>query len=184
MTRVLFGREHVPLDHHDRGPDAELGRGEEAPLGEAAALDLHVAVVRPEHRHDLRVHPLVLHLLEQLHPDPGIADVGETRERLGLLRLDYGADAHFLGQRVRVERGRGPEPQDVERGRPRDLDGVDDLVPDPLHDGRHRHHRGHADDHAQDRERGAQLVGPQLVERDEPAFRDRPEPHAALPNAE
>src|SRR2546425_6726862 len=137
-------------------------------------------VVRSELRHDLGAGALVLHLLEQLHPDPRVADLGELRDRLRLLRLHDRADAHLLGQGVRVERGLREDAHHVERGRSRDLDGIDDLVADPLDDRGHRHHRGDPDHHAQDRERRAELVGAQLVEGDEPPLGYGMELHSYL----
>src|SRR2546426_4877277 len=68
-----------------------------------------------------------------------------------------------------------------ERRRPRDLDGIDDLVPDSLDDRGHRHHGGDPDHHAQDRERRAELVGAQLVEGDEPPFGYGMELHGTEP---
>src|SRR5207247_7160867 len=135
-----------------------------------STLDRHVTVVRAELRHDLGADALVLHLLEQLHPDPRVADLGELRDRFRLLRSQDWADADFLGQGVRVERRLREDAYHVERRRPRDLDGIDDLVPDSLDDRGHRHHGGDPDHHAQDRERRAELVGAQLVEGDEPAL--------------
>src|SRR2546425_10751864 len=159
---------------------AQLGGGEEPALGEAPALDLHVMVVRAEDGHELGVDARVLHLLEQLDPGSRVADVGQAGDRFGLHRLDHGADPHLPGQRIRVERRRGPEPQDVEGGRPRDLDRVDDLVADALHDRRHRHHGGDPDHDAEDGERGAQLVGAELFDGDEPALGDGVQPHSYL----
>src|SRR2546426_3669266 len=169
-----------PLDHHHRRAAAQLGGGEEPALGEAPALDLHVMVVGAEDRHELGVDPRVLHLLEQLHPGSRVADVGEAGDRLSLRRLDHGADPHLLRQRIRVERRRGPEPQDVERGRSGDFDRVDDLVADALYDRRHRHHGGDPDHDAEDGERGAQLVGAELFDGDEPALGDGVQPHSYL----
>src|SRR5205809_19004 len=137
-------------------------------------------VVRAELRHDLGADALVLHLLEQLHPDPRVADLGELRDRFRLLRLHDGADEDFLGQGVRVERRLREDAYHVERRRPRDLDGIDDLVPDSLDDRGHRHHGGDPDHHAQDRERRAELVGAQLVEGDEPALGYGMELHSYL----
>src|SRR2546427_3405431 len=129
-------------------------------------------------RSHLSVGALILHALEQLHPNPGIADLGEARDRGRLLGLDHGPDPDLLWQRVWIERRGREEPHDVERGRARDLDRVHDLVADALDDGRHGHHRRDADDDAEDRESRAELVGPELVQGDEPAFGDRVELHS------
>src|SRR5213076_183850 len=80
--------------------------------------------------------------------------------------------------RIRIERRGREEPQDAERGGPDDFEGVDDLLPEPRHDRRHGHDRGDPDDYAEDGEPRAQLVGPQLVDRDQPAFANGVEGHA------
>src|SRR5260370_35699413 len=105
---------------------------------------------------------------------------GQMGDGVGSRGLQDGPDADLLGEGVRVE-GRGtPHAHDVERRRPRDLDGVDDLVADALDDRRHRHDGRDADHASEDREPRPQLVGAQLLERDRPTFGERVEPHSNL----
>jgi hypothetical protein len=100
-----------------------------------------------------------------LGPDGAVVDLGEPRDTLGVSRREIGPNAYLLGQLVGIEWGLREILDDVERGGPGDLDRVHDLLANPLDDRRHGHHRRHADDDAQDRERRPELVGAERVER-------------------
>src|SRR5206468_716520 len=152
------------LDDEQRRPAAQLGGGEHAPVRDLSAQDFHEAIVRPEDAHVLRPHPGVVEPIEGLRPDRGVVNLRQPGDRLRFLRPECRPNAHLARQGVRVQWGRGKKPQDPERGRSDDLQRVDDLFAEPGHDRRHRHHGRDADDDAEDREPGAELVGAELID--------------------
>src|SRR6266566_1365164 len=166
------------LDDRHRGPAAQLRRGKDAARDQAAAQDLHVAIVCAEHTQDLRAVAGVLEAVEHLGPDRRVVDLGQAGDRLGFLGCQGGPDAHFARQCVRIERRRRKEAEDAKGGGPDDLERVDDLLPEARHDRRHGHDRGDPDDDPEDGESRAQLVDPELIERDPPPFANRVEGHA------
>jgi hypothetical protein len=103
---------------------------------------------------------LVLQSLKQRDPDAAVVDLRHLGDRLGFLSFDHGADAHLTREVVWVEGRLGEEPDDVERGRPGDLDRGNDLAAEALDDRRHAHDGGDTDHDAEDCQGGPQLVGP------------------------
>ena len=72
---------HVGLEHHDLVAGQLAAREEPAPE-QGAALDVHVVFVGAEHGNRLGPVPLILQALEQLHPDPRVLDLGQSRDGL------------------------------------------------------------------------------------------------------
>src|SRR5438046_8381706 len=71
------------------------------------------------------------------------------------------------------------EKQDAEGRGCHDLERVDELFADTLDDRGHRHDRGEADHHPEDRERGAELVDAELFDRDGHPLAQRMQLHSA-----
>ena len=168
------------LDDHDGFATAHLGRGERAARDDAAAQNLHEPVIGAEDAEDAGMIAAVLEPLEELRPDRGIMDLGKPGDGLRLLRDQLGPDAHFARHRVGIHAGRREVAEHTERRRPDDLERIHDLLAESRNDGRHRHYRRDPDHHPQDGERGAQLVGAQLLEGDAPTLANRVKGHLFL----
>src|SRR2546425_534736 len=167
------------LDDDHRRPGPALGWREHPAAGDTPAQDLHEAVVRAEQGEGLGADARVLEAMEQLRPDRGVVDLGESGDRFRFLGLEHRPLPDLPGEGVGVDRRLRKVPQDAECRRADDLQGLHDLLAEPRDDRGHGHDGRDPDYDTQHRETRAGLVGPQLLEGDEPALADGVEPHSA-----
>src|SRR5437870_659623 len=169
----------APLHDDHRRPRPALGWREQPAAVDAAAQDLHETVVRAEQGEGLGADAAVLEPVEQLRPNRGVVDLGESRDRLRLLGLEHRALPDLPGKGVGVDRRLAEESQHAERRGADDLQSMHDLLAESRDDRGHGHHGRDSDHDTEHREGRAGLVGSQLLEGDQPAFADGVEPHSA-----
>ena len=167
------------VDDGHRPTPLLLRAREEPPVGEVAAVHVHVIGVHPVQGDpdvSVPVAGVVTHA-GKIHPRRRVPDLGQASEVARPPRVErwvlHELVLFFLESRLNASTPTDRRVEYIEGGRPRRGDDVTEAVVESGDHRRHHEHDHHADRHSEDRQSAADLIRAERVERDRQAFLQR-----------